>query len=259
MKSRKSSGRVAGPNKSMRGGHAGERAHPSSIISVAPAGQGAGRFLMAVYQRLLDAYGPQGWWPGETPFEVMVGAILTQSAAWSNVEKAIHNLKEANVLDIQSLRLLPQGDLARLIYPSGYYNAKALKLKSLVEWLAVEFGGDLDRVFSLDRAELRSGLLGVHGVGEETADSIVLYAACKPIFVIDAYTRRILGRLGLAPEVDSYASYQALFMDNIAHDIDMFNEYHALLVRHGKDVCKSRPNCLPCCLRDYCQYDGRHA
>lgn len=208
--------------------------------------------LSAVYHLLFERYGPQHWWPAETDLEMIIGAILTQSAAWTNVEKAINNLKSRGCLSMEGLRNLPQDELARLIHPSGYYNVKARKIRSFVDWLAEEYGGDLDRLSALDAAELRNELLSVHGVGEETADSIILYAAHQPIFVIDAYTRRIVTRLGLAPDQGSYAAYQALFMDNLPHDETLFNEYHALLVQHGKAVCRKKPVCRDCCLASVC-------
>lgn len=206
------------------------------------------RHLTEVYCLLFDHYGPQQWWPADTPFEVIVGAILTQSAAWGNVEQAIANLKQAGALSPASLRGLPTTELAKLIRPSGYYNAKALKLKSLVEYLGAEYQDSLDGLFSLDVPRLRSELLAIHGIGPETADSIILYAARKPVFVIDAYTRRILGRLGLGPPRSDYAALQKLFMENLPNEEKLFNEYHALLVRHGKEVCRRAPLCHQCCL-----------
>ena len=208
--------------------------------------------LLDIYQLLYERYGPQHWWPAETPLEMIIGAILTQSAAWTNVEKAIDNLKASVDLSIEGLRSLPQDELARLIYPSGYYNVKARKVKAFVDWLAERYGGDLDRLFALDVATMRKELLSVHGVGEETADSIILYAAHQPIFVIDAYTRRIITRLGLAPQKETYAAFQALFMDNLPHDEALFNEYHALLVQHGKSICRKNPLCADCCLNRLC-------
>jgi len=210
--------------------------------------------LTEIYRLLFARYGPQHWWPADTPFEVIVGAILTQSAAWGNVEKAISNLKQARVMTPASLRKLPLSKLAKLVYPSGYYNAKALKLKSFVEHLEEAYQDSLEKLFSLDILQLRSELLNIHGIGPETADSIILYAAHKPIFVIDAYTRRILTRLGLSPSGDNYPAFQALFMDNLPADEKLFNEYHALLVRHGKEVCKTSPICEKCCLKGYCIY-----
>jgi endonuclease-3 related protein len=214
--------------------------------------RGMGGRLEEIYRRLMDGYGPQHWWPAEEPFEVMVGAILTQSAAWGNVEKAIASLKEAGALSPVALRRLPLAELARLIRPCGYYNAKALKLKALAHWLGEYCADDLGRLFKGDTAALRAQLLSIHGIGAETADSILLYAAGKPVFVIDAYTRRILSRLGLAPEGVSYAACQALFMDNLPADSELFNEYHALLVCLAKNVCRRRPQCPECCLADIC-------
>jgi endonuclease-3 related protein len=212
------------------------------------------RTLTNIYQRLLERFGPQHWWPADEPFEVIVGAILTQSAAWANVEKAINNLREAGALSPEALRKLPQPKLAELVYPCGYYNAKALKLKAFADWLGNHYGDDLSRLFALDINDLRRDLLSVHGIGPETADSIILYAAGKPVFVIDAYTRRIFSRLGLAPERDSYAAYQALFMDNLPRDTQLFNEYHALLVCLGKNVCRRQPLCGECPLNDVCRF-----
>jgi endonuclease-3 related protein len=209
--------------------------------------------LLEIYQHLFACYGPQHWWPGESPFEVMVGAILTQSAAWGNVEKALANLKVVGALSAEALRRLSLPELAKLIRPCGYYNAKALKLKSLALWLGKSCGDNLDKLFAKDTATLRQQLLAVHGIGQETADSILLYAAGKPIFVIDAYTRRIISRIGLALERDSYSAYQALFMENLPGDVKLFNEYHALFVCLGKKVCRKQPICGECCLRQLCR------
>ena len=210
--------------------------------------------LPDIYQRLLGRFGPQHWWPADEPFEVIVGAILTQSAAWGNVEKAIVNLRGVGALSPRALRELPRPKLAALIHPCGYYNAKALKLKAFALWLGNHYDDDLDRLFALDADDLRQQLLAVHGVGPETADSIMLYAAGKPVFVIDAYTRRIISRLGLAPEKEGYAAYQKFFMENLPSDARIFNEYHALLVCLGKNVCRRQPLCAECCLGDICQF-----
>ena len=211
-----------------------------------------GETLLEIYHRLLSCYGPQHWWPADDAFEVIVGAILTQSAAWTNVEKAISNLKAAGALTAAALLAIPCDRLAALIRPCGYYNAKAGKIKAFVERLESRYGGDLERLFTLDTAELRQELLTVHGIGDETADSIILYAARKPVFVIDAYTRRILRRLALAPSGDSYGAFQALFTENLPQDEGLYGEYHALLVRHGKEVCRKAPRCSACCLRELC-------
>jgi endonuclease III related protein len=217
------------------------------------ADQAVGERLGEVYRRLLEHYGPQHWWPANSPFEVIVGAILTQSAAWSNVEKAIANLAEAGALSPEALRDLPLTRLADLIHPCGYYNAKAFKLKSFAIWLGNHYKDDLNRLFAIEADKLREELLAVHGIGEETADSVTLYVAGKPVFVIDAYTRRIMGRLGLKPERDSYAGYQAIFRENLTADAPLFNEYHALLVCLGKDACRKQPRCAVCCLNDICR------
>jgi endonuclease-3 related protein len=208
--------------------------------------------LLGIYDRLLADYGPQHWWPAREPFEVIVGAILTQSAAWTNVVKAIFNLQAAGALNPAELRRLTQGELAGLIRPSGYYNAKARKLKEFAAWFGGRYDDSLELMFRRDTAGLRRELLSVHGIGEETADSILLYAGSKPIFVIDAYTRRIFSRLGLAPAQDSYGAYQQLFTDNLPADAPLFNEYHALLVCLGKNTCKTRPVCEGCCLGSIC-------
>jgi endonuclease-3 related protein len=216
--------------------------------------QVTGETLQIIYQKLMDCYGPQHWWPAQEPFEVMVGAVLTQSAAWVNVEKAIASLKAAGALAPEPLRQLTLPELAQLIRPCGYYNAKALKLKSLAHWLGENYGDDLDELFASGISSLRHQLLSVHGIGEETADSIILYAANKPVFVIDAYTRRIISRIGLNPDSNSYTAYQLLFMGNLPADVSLFNEYHALLVCLGKNVCRSRPLCQQCCLDTLCQF-----
>jgi endonuclease-3 related protein len=215
--------------------------------------QSLGQALIDIYRRLLDRFGPQHWWPAEEPFEVIVGAILTQSAAWGNVEKAMANLKRAEALPPKKLRQLSLPKLAKMVHPCGYYNAKALKLKSFAFWLGNHYNDDLDSLFAVNTDDLRQQLLSVHGIGQETADSILLYAAGKPVFVIDAYTRRILSRIGLVPEKDSYGGYQAFFMEHLPPDAAIFNEYHALLVRLGKDFCRRRPLCPQCCLSDICQ------
>jgi endonuclease-3 related protein len=210
--------------------------------------------LLEIYHRLFARYGPQHWWPAETPFEVIVGAILTQSTAWSNVEKAIANLRMSKALSPPALDSLPIDKLSTLVHPAGYYNVKAMRLKSFVHWLGQRYNHSLDRLLNEDIERLRQGLLSVYGIGEETADSIILYATGKPVFVIDAYTKRILKRVDLTPQGNSYHAFQALFMHNLPHEAQLFNEYHALLVRLGKDVCRRRPLCQQCCLNDLCQY-----
>lgn len=209
--------------------------------------------LVDIYRRLFDKYGSQQWWPGETPFEVMVGAVLTQSAAWKNVETAITSLKTAGLLSPKALRNNSPEDIAPLIRSAVYYNVKARKLKALVEYIGNTCDDNLDRLFEKDTGQLRDELLDVWGIGEETADSILLYAANKPVFVIDAYTCRIMSRIGIQPENNTYSGWQSLFMKNLPSDAALFNEYHALLVRLGKETCRPKPLCHECCLSDICQ------
>jgi endonuclease-3 related protein len=215
--------------------------------------------LLDTYHRLYAAYGPQGWWPGESSFEVVVGAILTQAAAWANVEKAIDSLKAAGVLSPRGMLETPVDELARLVYPAGYYNAKARKLKAFVEMLFERHGGDLDRLFALPPPELRRELLATHGIGPETADAVILYAAGQPCFVIDAYTRRVFRRLGLAPAGDDYGLWQRLFEEALPSDASLFNEYHALIDRHAKTYCRKEPLCDRCFLREVCVTGRRGA
>ena len=211
-----------------------------------------------VYDRLLAHHGPQGWWPGDGPLETIVGAILTQNTAWANVEKALANLRAADAMSWPTIRAMPEAELAALVRPSGYFNAKARKLKAFAAYMADRGDALAHRGDALDPTprgakELRAELLGVHGIGPETADDIVLYAAGLASFVIDAYTRRIVDRLGIAPEPRSYGAYQALFEDNLPPDAALYNEYHALLDAHAKAVCTKRePRCGACVLLDLC-------
>lgn len=208
------------------------------------------RLLMNIYRKLYKAYGPRNWWPGETSFEVMVGAILTQNTTWKNVEKAIQKLKMNGVLNPKGIHHLKKSQLAPLIRSSGYYRIKADRLKSFVDFLYEEYGGDLKRMKRERLAELREKLLGVKGIGPETADSILLYGLKKPIFVVDAYTKRVLSRHGMISEKASYEEVQKLFMDHLSPDEKLFNEYHALFVHLGKMVCKKTPRCDVCPLKD---------
>ncbi len=206
--------------------------------------------LEEIYRRMYEALGPQGWWPGESPFEVCIGAILTQNTNWQNVERAIANLKEAGLLSPQALYALPVEILAEYIRPAGYFRVKARRLKNFIKFLVEEFQASLDNLFSLPLSEARQRLLGVSGIGPETADSILLYAGGKPIFVVDAYTRRILLRHGLATEDMTYQDLQDLFMKHLPPESTLFNEYHALLVAVGKKFCRPRkPLCSACPLK----------
>ena len=207
--------------------------------------------LTALYDAMFAAYGPQHWWPGQTPFEVIVGAILTQNTAWTNVEKAIVNLAAADALDAIRLRDLPIEELAELIRPAGYFNVKSRRLKSFITWLWDRFDGDLDRMFTLSVDELREELLGVNGIGRETADSILLYAGHLPTFVVDAYTARIFTRHGLIDASADYDEIKELFESSLPEDVPLFNEYHALIVRIGKHHCKPRARCEGCPLEPF--------
>ena len=211
------------------------------------------QILADIYHRLFACFGPQHWWPGDTPFEVIVGAILTQSASWHNVEIAINSLKQEKKLTPRALREISLDELGKLIHSSGYYNAKAKKLKALAEWLG-KYGDDLNKAFAGEIRKKREELLAIHGVGPETADSILLYAAGKAVFVIDAYTKRIIERVGIAPQQNSYDAYQRFFTSNLEQDARLFNEYHALLVKLGKDVCRKKALCPVCCLQEICNY-----
>ncbi len=206
--------------------------------------------LKEIYTRLFQALGPQGWWPGETAFEVCVGAILTQNTNWQNVERAIANLKAAGVLSPEALYDLPEEMLAEMIRPAGYFRVKARRLKNFIHFLMDRHQGDLKSLFSLPLEEARQQLLGVSGIGPETADSILLYAGGLPTFVIDAYTRRILLRHGLATEELSYEDLREMFMRALPPDPKLYNEYHALLVAVGKRFCRPRkPLCATCPLK----------
>ena len=210
--------------------------------------------LLAVYRRLLDAYGPQGWWPGSgDPFEIVAGAVLTQAVSWKNVELALANLRRAGALTVPALHALDDSSLAALIRPSGYHTVKARRLRAIVRLIVEEHGGDLGRLLALPLGELRPLLLGTYGIGEETADDILVYAAGLPSFVVDAYTVRLFTRLGLAPAGSRYRDWQAYFMAHLPADAALFNEYHALIVRHGVLRCRKRaPVCLGCPLLDRC-------
>jgi len=203
--------------------------------------------LFAIYTALFDHFGPQHWWPGETPFEVMVGAVLTQNTNWNNVSRAIANLKADNLLSLPALVKLPMEVLADKIRPAGYYNLKAGRLKNLLYCINDQFEGRVDDFLAQDAETLRRLLLEVKGIGPETADSIILYAAHQPVFVIDAYTHRILFRHNLIAEDEGYHEIQELFQDALPAEVPLYNEYHALLVRLGKEFCKkTNPRCSSC-------------
>lgn len=205
--------------------------------------------LLKIYDQLLEHFGPQHWWPGETQLEICLGAILTQNTAWSNVEKAITNLKKENYLVLDRLKKIRTKKLAVLIKPSGYFNIKAARLKSFIHYFANHHGGSFDHLFSGKPEAIRDSLLSVKGIGPETADSILLYAGGSPVFVVDAYTKRIFFRLGIIDKDAIYDEVQSFFMKNLPHKTKLFNEYHALIVMLGKHYCKPKPVCDPCPLK----------
>jgi len=207
--------------------------------------------LKAFYDATYAAYGPQHWWPARTRTEVIVGAILTQNTAWRNVERAIDNLRDADALDWRKLDELPIEQLAELIRPSGTFNVKARRLKAFVDWFVDRFDGDLDAMFATDVYSLREELLSVSGIGRETADAILLYAGELPVFVVDAYTARILYRHNLIDDSADYEEIRDLFESHLPDDVPMFNEYHALLVQVGKKHCKPRAKCEGCPLEPF--------
>jgi endonuclease-3 related protein len=210
------------------------------------------RTLKEYYKKLHKTLGPQKWWPGDGPFEVMVGAVLTQNTNWGNVEKAINNLKKAGKLSATAIHKMQTDQLAGLIRPSGYFNVKAKRLKGLIKWFIERFDGDTEKMFSQRLEDLREELLSVKGIGPETADSILLYAGGMPSFVVDAYTYRILLRHQLILEESTYDEIKSFFEDNLPQDVDRYNEYHALLVQVGKNYCKPRePACEKCPLYEF--------
>ncbi len=215
-------------------------------------GEEVREFLLCVFERLLGRYGPQNWWPAETPFEMAVGAILTQATAWRNVERALGNLKSRGLLDPFLLSRISEEELWELLRPSGFFREKARRVRAFANFLVERYEGSLEKLLSKSAEEARAELLSLPGIGEETADSILLYAGGKPVFVVDSYARRIFSRLGVDAAGRSYKDFQAFFMNNLPLDARIFSEYHALLVRHGKEVCRKKPLCERCCLEDLC-------
>jgi endonuclease-3 related protein len=210
-----------------------------------------GQTLQEFYEALSRAYGPQHWWPGESPTEIVIGAILTQNTNWQNVEKAIAQLRAAKLLDWAALRDAPVEALAETIRPAGYYNVKARRLKNFVTWLWERYEGNLDSLRDIPLDRLREELLSVNGIGRETADSILLYALERPTFVVDAYTARLARRHRLLDEEPDYERLKALFEDHLPSDAKLFNEYHALIVAVGKRHCKSQARCEGCPLEEF--------
>jgi endonuclease-3 related protein len=210
-----------------------------------------GQRLMAMFDMLLDHFGHQHWWPGDSAFEMMVGAILTQNTNWKNVEKAIENLKFDNILSVKAIQTISVQDLAEKIRPAGYFNIKAGRLKNLINFIWQRHRGDLSHLLDQKTHILREQLLSVKGIGPETADSIILYAAQRPVFVIDTYTYRILNRHEMVDNMVSYDDLQELFMYHLPEDATLFNEFHALIVKTGKEYCRKKPRCNVCPLEKW--------
>ena len=210
----------------------------------------AARSLRRLYDALHGLYGEQPWWPADSPFEIMVGAVLTQNAAWSNVEKAIERLKAAELMSLPALLDTTHEDLAETIRPSGYYNIKARRLRNLC--LFLDRAGGLEAFAARSLDDQRTALLGVNGVGPETADDILLYALEQPVFVIDTYTRRLLQRYGLVRGDEDYEQLRALFEQAIERDVYLYQQYHALIVMHAKETCRKSPQCARCALTNDC-------
>ena len=208
----------------------------------------------SVFAKLKAQHGEQDWWPGDTTFEIMIGAILTQNTAWTNVEKALTNLKRSNALSVSAILQSPHDVLAEMIRPSGYYNQKAKRLQGFCAWLAEQ--GGIDALQARDTGALREELLAIHGIGPETADDILLYALERPVFVIDAYTRRLFSRLGLIEGQEKYDELKAEFEQSLRGDTRLYNEYHALTVIHAKDICRKNPFCSQCGLSAHCRFSG---
>lgn len=203
--------------------------------------------VVNIYKKLYSAFGPQNWWPADTPFEVMIGAILTQNTSWQNVEKAIANLKERKALNFSKMFGMKESVLSRLIRPAGYYNIKSRRIKNFLKFIMLRYKGELKNMARTDTRTLRSELLSVNGIGPETADSILLYAFNRPVFVVDAYTRRISSRHKMTGESDEYERVQEFFTKHLPEDTGLFNEYHALLVKLAKEHCKkTKPECPRC-------------
>ncbi len=208
--------------------------------------KGKEKKIISIYEGMLHHFGPRGWWPAETSFEVIIGAILTQNTSWSNVEKAIKNMKENNCLDPHALLMMDERLLSQIIKPSGFYKIKASRIKEFINYLFKRHNGDISRMFTMDPDSLRKELLSIRGIGPETADSILLYAGGMPFFVVDSYTKRILSRHGAVEMNASYDRIQSFFHKNLPRDSRLFNEFHALFVATGKYYCRKNPSCDPC-------------
>lgn len=213
--------------------------------------------LMKIYNMMYERLGPQHWWPAETQFEVAVGAILTQFVSWANVAAAIARLKEKDLLSVEGICRVPDEELEELIRSTRFYRQKARKLKTFCEYLRDRYDSSIEKFLNLDAAALRKELLSLYGIGEETADSIILYSAGKPVFVVDAYTRRIFHRLGFFYADVKYGEMQAFFMEHLEENVPLYNEYHALIVALGNEFCRdSKPKCEKCPVNSLCNFQG---
>lgn len=203
--------------------------------------------LLNIYNLLYRRFGPRHWWPGDTRLEIIIGAILTQNTSWGNVEKAIANLKKEKLMKVEKISRIPANRLSELIKASGYHNIKSQRIKNFLTFLNAGYNGSISRMFTTETHKLRGELLDVKGIGPETADSILLYAGKKPLFVVDAYTKRIFSRHGYIREDSDYTEMQEFFLKNLPQDVKLYNEYHALIVELGKNLCRSkRPLCNEC-------------
>jgi len=209
--------------------------------------------VLEIYKILLNHFGHQNWWPAETRDEIIIGSILTQSVSWQNVDKALNNLQQNNLLSIEALHNTTAEEIAPLIIPTLYHNVKAKKLKNFSDFLYEKYEGNLDKLFSVSLPKLRKEVLSISGIGEETADCILLYVGQKPSFVIDAYTKRIFHRLGYTDDNISYHQLQKFITDRIPLDLDLYQDFHAQLVMLGKDFCKPKPKCEGCTLEGVCK------
>jgi len=228
-------------------GHESPRRLNGSVLTAEVAGSNIGPLLMRYFTAMSQNLGSMRWWPARTPFEVIVGAILTQNTSWGNVERAIANLRSAQMLTPSAISAARMARLAALVRPSGYFRQKAKKLKAFVRFLQREYGGSLKRMFATPTEVLREKLLSVHGIGPETADSILLYAGEHAVFVVDAYTHRIFGRHGITNGKADYENVRALVEAALPRDSQLFNEFHALVVNTAKNWCrKKEPRCAEC-------------
>lgn len=215
--------------------------------------------LMTIYQGLRENYPMDGWWPAETPFEVVVGAFLTQNTNWTNVEKALANLRKVRALNLSVLAQIPCEELEQLIRPSGFYRQKAARLQNFCRYLLAEHDGTLEKLLQQRLDIARGQLLAQPGIGHETADSILLYAGDRPSFVIDSYTRRLFGRIGILTGGEKYDEIRQIFMAEIPEDVALYKDYHALIVTHCKNVCRKSPRCPQCFFANICGYADKVA